>query len=477
MAYVKNVLVIMSDQHDPRWMGAAGSDLVKTPHLDALARDGAHFTNAVSPSPICVPARAAFATGQHVHQVRCWDNAIAYDGTVPSWGHALQKAGIAVDSVGKLHYRDASPNGGFDHQHIPMHIFNGHGMVYGSIRDPLTEIPITRRMLGDHVGVGDSKYTKYDRASTDIAVDWIKAHGERGAPWALFVGLVAPHPPFIVPQRYMDMYPPEKLPPVKLDPAKGYARHPWVEIQERLWPHESMFHDEAERQRAQSAYFGLCSYLDDNVGRILSALEAAGAEDDTLVVYTSDHGENLGARGLWGKCNFYQESVGVPMVLRGPGVTTGTKSTCVSLIDVYPTILSAMGVEGIPGPARPGRSLLDIAAEADDPSRLVLSEYHAFGAPSGGFMVRDGRWKYCHYVGMPPELFDLRNDPEELHDLAMDPAHADTLFAMRRRLHEVCDPIAVDRLAKADQAALIEKFGGREAAAAVGNAAETPTPL
>jgi choline-sulfatase len=132
-----NVLVVMSDQHNPKVMGCAGHPVVATPNLDALAAAGVRSTAAYTNSPICVPARAAWATGHYVHEIGYWDNAIAYDGRAPGWGHALQRAGIPVESIGKLHYVDADAPTGFDRQIDPMHIMGGIGQVWGSVRDPL----------------------------------------------------------------------------------------------------------------------------------------------------------------------------------------------------------------------------------------------------------------------------------------------------------------------------------------------------
>ncbi|MEX0339239.1 MAG: sulfatase-like hydrolase/transferase [Arenibacterium sp.] len=129
-----NLLVIMSDEHQARAMGCAGHPFVQTPHLDALAERGMRFTDAYTPSPICVPARAAFAAGQHVHKTRLWDNAMPYVGTPEGWGHALQDKGVPVESIGKLHYRSDEDPAGFDVEHIPMHVVNGVGMVWASIR-------------------------------------------------------------------------------------------------------------------------------------------------------------------------------------------------------------------------------------------------------------------------------------------------------------------------------------------------------
>lgn len=478
----RNVLVIMSDEHDPRILGCAGHPLVKTPNLDALAAAGVRFPNAYTPSPICVPARAAFATGRRVHQTGHWDNAMPYTGDPQGWGHALQRERIRVESIGKLHYRAEEDPAGFDREHIPMHVVGGHGMVWASIRDPYVSSPSDKRMLGERVGPGESPYTAYDREVTVRAVQWLREAGRRrehgdDQPFVLYVGLVAPHFPLIAPPEFYALYPLDRLPDPKLHPGTGYQRHPWVQQYADFMDNEARFESPAERLQALAAYYGLCSFLDHNVGSLLAALDEAGLVDDTTVVYTSDHGDNLGARGLWGKSTLYQESVGVPMLLRSPGLAPGVCETPVDLLDLFPTLLEGAGVDAAPLMGdRPGRSLFAVAGAPADPQRVVFSEYHAAGSNTAAFMVRRGRWKYHHYVGHRPELFDLATDPEEVRDLAGDPAHAEVVREMEAQLHRICDPEAVDARAKADQRAMIERLGGIAVAARMGAGGATPVP-
>ena len=158
MTRSKNLLVIMSDEHQARALSCAGHPLVQTPNLDKLAARGIRFTNAYTPSPICVPTRAAFASGRYVHDTRLWDNAMPYTGEPRGWGHALQNKGIRVESIGKLHYRDAEDPAGFDVEHIPMQVAGGHGMVWGSIRREDERVRKDGRMLGPYIGPGESNY-------------------------------------------------------------------------------------------------------------------------------------------------------------------------------------------------------------------------------------------------------------------------------------------------------------------------------
>ncbi len=471
-----NLIIIMSDEHQARAMGCAGHPFVKTPNLDGLADRGTRFSDAYTPSPICVPARGSFATGRYVHETRLWDNAMPYDGSIPGWGHVLQSKGVAVESIGKLHYRAQEDPAGFDVEHIPMMVAGGVGMVWASIRKEDERIVGPQRMLGDYVGPGSSKYTEYDGAVTERTVRWLSERAKRrdGKPWCLYVGLVAPHFPLVVPQKYFDLYPLDKMPDAKLHPDTGYRRHPWVEKQNAFMDTEAKFRDREERLRAFASYYGLVTWLDHNIGRILHALDEQGLSDSTTVIYTSDHGDNVGARGLWGKSNHYQESVAVPMIMAGPGIETGTCRTPVSLLDLSRTIARhfATDIEASKGV----KSLYDVAAEPDDPERIMFSEYHAAGAVSGAFMLKKGRWKLNYYVGFQPELFDLEADPEEATDLAGQPEYSDRIRALERELRTICDPETEDARAFADQRALIERHGGRDAALKLGAPGATPPP-
>ncbi|MGH8814815.1 MAG: sulfatase-like hydrolase/transferase, partial [Advenella sp.] len=191
MTFTSNVLILLSDEHNARVMGCSGDAIAHTPSLDKLAQEGTRFTNAYTPSPICVPARASLATGRYVHQHRCWDNALAYQGNPSSWGHRLQAAGIPVQSIGKLHYRNGNDVTGFDQQLLAAHIQDGIGQVWGSVRDPLPD-PFPTAPLFKNIGAGESSYNRFDRAVSQEAAQWLHERGLQTdpPPWVLFVGLV-----------------------------------------------------------------------------------------------------------------------------------------------------------------------------------------------------------------------------------------------------------------------------------------------
>jgi choline-sulfatase len=471
----KNLLFIISDEHQARALSCAGHGIVRTPNIDRLAARGTRFTAAYTPCPICVPARASLATGRYVHDIGYWDNAMGYDGRVPGFGARLQAAGVRIESIGKLHYANGDLPTGFDRQHHPMHLAEGIGQVWGSVRDPIPG-PRDDIVRFAEVGAGWSKYNAYDQTIRDAAVAWLRDAGSDARPWMLFVGFVAPHFPLIAPQRFVDLYPAAAMPLPRLVPANGYVRHPWLAAQESFMPTDAEFAaDDDKRRRAISAYFALCTMMDSHVGAILAALEETGAAATTAVIYTSDHGEALGERAHWGKSNLYGECTQVPLVMAGPDVAAGGRcDTPVNLVDLAPTFLAAFGLADA---ALPGRSLFEIARAPADPARTSFSEYHAVGAPCGAFMLRKGRWKFHEYIDCPAELFDLSTDPDERINRADDPACADIVAAMRRELRRIVDPLAADRRAKADQRALVEKFGGRDKAFAIGTKGATPAPV
>ena len=209
----------------------------------------------------------------------------------------------------------------------------------------------------------------------------------------------------------------------------------------------------------------------------MKALDDNDLTGSTRVIYTSDHGDNLGTRGLWGKSNMYEESAGVPMIMAGPDVPAG--AVCrepVSLVDCFPTIVDCAGLKPHPDDRDlPGAPLMDVV-RGTAPERTVMSEYHAAGAATGVFMIRKGKFKYVHYVGMPPQLFDLEADPYETRDLGGDPGHRGIVADCEAALRKVVDPEAADAQARKDQAAKIAKLGGREAVLARGSFGHSPVP-
>ena len=213
----RNFLVIMSDEHNPKVAGYAGHPIVTTPNLDRLAARGTTFRSAYTTSPVCIPARAGFACGKYIHQIGFWDNADAYDGTVPSWHHVLRERGHRVVSIGKLHFRLPQEDHGFTEEQIPMHIIEGKGDLMGLVRERLPRRGGANKMA-KMAGPGESAYTFYDKEICSRAQVWLREQGTKqdGKPWVLFVSFVAPHFPLTAPPEHYYRYWNRELPMPRL---------------------------------------------------------------------------------------------------------------------------------------------------------------------------------------------------------------------------------------------------------------------
>ena len=318
-------------------LGHTGGEAI-TPNIDRLAERSKRFHAAYTPCPMCVPARAAIATGRYVHETGYWSSAQAYDGGVPSWGHSLQQMQVPVRSFGKLHYVNALISSGFDAQHQVLHIKNGVGWVQGLLRRPLCSYSATQTLATD-IGVGHTDYTDFDER---VVASFSKWHSEktRFEEWAAFVSLLTPHYPFIAPEKYYELYDPLEYE----SEAEATPDHPILREMAQFFDNDAHFTAET-RGIARAAYYGLCSFMDEEVGRVLDSLEQKGELEETLVIFTSDHGEMLGEKGHWGKEWMYDSSVRVPLLLSGPDIEEGDWYAPVSLIDIAPTIANNHGAQ------------------------------------------------------------------------------------------------------------------------------------
>ena len=418
-----NTLFLMVDEMAWWAVGSASSLGAKTPHIDALATKGMVFDAAYTPSPICVPARAAIATGRDVHEIGYWSSAEPYDGRVPSWGHRLREGGAEVVSIGKLHYRSEADDTGFDRQINPLHVHEGKGWLQGLLRRPVPHYEPTAGLAED-LGAGWTGYTRYDLSVTEAACAWLAEPDRKARPWAAFVSYLSPHYPLIAPEAFLSLYDSADY----ACPAEDGPDHPILREIAGFFAHDRHFTDE-KRGRAHAAYRALCSFVDDQVGKVLAALETAGQAEDTLIVFTSDHGDMLGERGLWYKMSFFEHSARIPMIIAGPGVENRTVAEPVSLLDILPTFMDVAASTGqtAPDPAMDldGRSLWPLLQGAvDNPDGgEVLGEYCAECASDPIFMIRRGALKYIHCRADPPQLFDISTDPFERNNLAEDPAY------------------------------------------------------
>ncbi len=472
-----NIIVLCSDEHARKYAGCYGSAHIRTPAIDQLSQLGTTFDRAYTPSPICVPARASLATGLDVHETRCWSSAEPYYGQIESWMHRLRDRGHPVISFGKLHFRSGDEDNGFSEEIIPMHLTNnGRGWPQAMLRDPLPPFPEAEE-LAQGIGRGESDYTLYDRSIAEAACRWLRTYPQkiRDTGWALFVSFVSPHYPLTAPSPFYELYENHEFSlPRRFDEAES-TNHPVIKKIRDFWDYDDYFDDQL-RIEAQRCYYGLVSYLDHNIGQVLQALEDSGCADDTLVVYTSDHGEMLGHLGFWTKSVMYEGSAGIPLIATGPGFGRCRSDTPVSLTDIAPTIERAMSISNGSKENRRARALQDIA-ENPESNRFVVSQYHDGGTPVGYYMIRHRQWKYICYGGSNrPQLFNLQVDPLELKDYAQDRNYCKHLAQIHAKLLQVLDPELTESERNLEQAEKVAKLGGREAILNFKSFNHTPTP-
>ena len=444
-----NILVIMSDQHSKHLLGCYGNDLVRTPHLDRLAAEGMRFSNAYCPAPLCVPSRMSFLTGRFPSGNRVWSNLGILNSGIPTWAHALTAAGYETSLIGRMHFCGGDQRHGFLSRPIAEYSATYPGV--GCLCDEPIGAPFYHggagqtRSAAAEAGRGKTTYQYMDERIVDAACAYLGGHaGTLERPFAAVVGLVLPHCPYIAPKELFDYYYERiDLPAVEEEaPATIRRFRELRDIERPLSEHQTRV--------ARAAYYGLCEYTDLLVGKVLAALEGAGRSRDTLVVYCSDHGDAAGEHGCWWKSTYYEGSAGVPLIARMPGVApaaTECKAVC-NLAGLGPTFMDAAGAQTLTG--MDGRSLWPWLRGqrpdgwTDETFSELCQEEKGEYRPSR--MVRSGKWKLWHYAGkddLPPALFDLDEDPGEIHDLGGDPAHADIRDRLMARLLEGWDPAEV----------------------------------
>lgn len=447
-----NILLIHSDQHRADCLGVNGHPFVQTPNLDRLARQGCNFRYAYTPSPICTPARTSLLTGLWPQQHGSITNSDAEAGKplnpqLATFSQALQQAGYFLAHIGKwgLDARLTPLDFGFDRYIAEKE--------YTSWRkeQELPPRPNTNRWFGEV----DPAITPEESSlawGADRTIEQLQQAASGDRPFFIRWDPSEPHLPNVVPEPYASMYPPASIPPWQTfpDPMPG---KPYIQRQQKLtWGIDQWTWE--DWAPIVGRYLGEISLLDAQIGRVLAELERLGMADNTLVIYTCDHGDLCGGHGLIDKHYvMYEELVRVPLILRWHGrIAAG--QTCddfvSSAIDLASTICSAAGVECPQGFM--GQSLLNpsltLPKQGQEPSQdqsfrtphsafrtSIFSTYHGnqFGLYSQR-MVRNRRWKYIWNATDVDELYDLQSDPAELINRASDPTFAEELRGLRHEL-------------------------------------------
>ena len=440
-----NILFLMTDQHRADCMGCSGNSIIKTPNLDRIAREGIRFTQAYSSTPSCTPARAGLLTGLspwHHGMIGYGKVAERYPFELP---RAMHDAGYYTYAIGKLHYAPQRNYHGFDGALLDE---SGRAQSQGFVSDYRKWFHAKAPDLNpDATGIGWNEYRAGvyalpeelhpTRWTGDRAVEFIRGY-DRKEPFFLKVSFARPHSPYDPPKRFMDMYKPEDMPAPNVGKwAAKYA--PATQSNLSSW-HGDLGLEQARKSR--QGYYGSVSFIDEQIGFVLKALEDKGMLDNTLIMFTADHGDMLGDHNLWRKSYAYDGSAHIPMLMRWPksmGCQTRRGSTApqpVELRDILPTCLDMAG-KSAPDKKLDGASLLDLARGESKHWREYIDLEHdtCYSKENHWNALTDGRWKYIfHAFDGSQQLFDLSNDPGELLDLASDPKFADELKKWRQRM-------------------------------------------
>ena len=462
----------MTDELRRDSLSCYGNYYVRTPNINRLAQFGQLFTNAYTPSPICVPARASIATGQYVHENRCWTNAMPYSGQLRSWHHELRDNNRDIISIGKLHFKNNEKANGFSKEILPLHVKDGKGWIHGLLRER-TDL-FDASSFAANIGPGEDPYTNYDRKVCQLTQEWLTENGVRNPQggWCLFVSFLRPHYPLTCPSEFYELYDPKELPKPRQASDPPELEHPVLRNLKKSCDYDESFTDNT-RQIAIASYYGLCTFVDDLVGKINETLKKTSLDGTTNILFTSDHGECLGDRGFWTKMVMFEEASAVPLIMFGPDISSGVCKAPVSLIDVYATVLDLVSIEKPNNLPSHSLSLLN-SIDRPNLSRPVISEFHDYGAQTGMFMLRHENWKLIIYPGFRSQLFDLNEDPYEINDLALDNKYSDIVQKLYEILNSILDPKKVNQIAFQDQERKIRELGGRKKILATKNYDHTP---
>jgi len=420
-----NIVFLFTDQHAAAFLGCYGDEVAETPNLDRLAASGAIFKNAYCPSPLCIPSRMAMMAGQYPHDIGVYTNRDYLKSDTPTFVHALGAAGYRTSLIGRMHFIGPDQLHGFQERHVGDISVNWPGsplIDYGN----LNKARGTKGPTLKYAGIGETTVHRYDRAVTEGALRYIDdlAVADPKPPFFMTVGWYGPHPPYIALEEDYKYFEGRVTPPKLTKPDQ---EHSYL----ASWRDQGEFHNVPEEHviKARTAYYANLRMIDRQIGKILKKLEETGLSDNTVIVYSSDHGEQLGERGFWQKNTFYDHSVKVPLIWSPSDklVESQSHTEIVSLIDLVETFIDVGG--GEPLPHAKGKSLLSLVnGDSSKWPNLTMSEFYG-GLVSiqtsaiANRMVRNKRYKLNYYHGHSSELFDMLNDPDEKTNLINDPAH------------------------------------------------------
>lgn len=446
-----NVLFIISDDLTASALSCYGNEVCQTPHIDALAAQGTRFTRTYCQFPVCGPSRASFMSGYYPHATGVFGYTSGREGIGDraTWTQHFINHGYDAVRVSKIFHMgvpigiERGTNGADDERSWTQR-FNSQGPEWDTPGEAelLENNPNRDR---DQQGGNNFAFVMADGddlvhsdgRTAKKTCELLEERAQNDTPFFLAVGFVRPHVPFVAPAQYFEAYPFDEMVLPGGTQAWDVRPDDWDDIPGAGINYRTSLNmkmDLAHRRAAVGSYYASVSYVDAMVGQILDKLEEQGLADNTIVIFTSDHGFHLGEHDFWAKVSIHEESARVPLIIRYPGKASAVCESFTELVDLYPTLAQACGLD-IPERLQ-GHSLL---AMLDDPSVTVRDTAFCVNGGNNGYLLRDADWAYIQYKAdgsRGVELYNMHTDPRQLTNLADDPDHADIVAAFRARLAE-----------------------------------------
>ena len=433
---VPNILFIQCDQLTAAMLGGYGNAIASTPHLDALAGEGVVFESAYSNFPLCAPSRFSMLAGQLCSKIAAYDNGAEFPSSVPTVAHYLRWLGFQTSLVGKMHFIGADQLHGFE-ERLTTDIYPADFGWTGDWTDLQQEFPNYDARSFEQAGVcvrnvqidyDDEVAHRAERKLYDLK----RSADER--PFFMLVSFTHPHDPYQCPQEYWDRYQHDDVPLPAVGPAPDDQMSPHFKRLRTLTGLHSFEMTDDHLRNARHAYLGSVSFVDDQVGRLMRVLRNCDFHRNTVVVFTTDHGDMLGEHGLWYKKCFHEYSARIPLIVWSPERFQSARvKQNVSLIDLVPTLMELGSADGSVEPVEPldGRSLGGLLVGIrDDWDDYALSEMLAESTFAPMVMIKRGAYKYVYSAPDPEEIYHLESDPNETQNLAGSPEHEAVRSAM-----------------------------------------------
>ncbi|TNJ46302.1 choline-sulfatase [Phaeobacter sp. B1627] len=438
-----NILIFMVDQLNGTLFPDGPAEWLHAPNLKALAERSTRFRNCYTASPLCAPGRASFMSGQLPSATGVYDNAAEFASSIPTYAHHLRRAGYYTCLSGKMHFVGPDQLHGFE-ERLTTDIYPPDFGWTPDYRKPGERIDWWYHNMGSVTGSGVAEISNQMEFDDEVAFHATQkiydlARGKDDRPWCLTVSFTHPHDPYVTRKKYWDLYEDcaHLMPEVGDLGYDNQDAHSKRIFDANDW--RSFNISETDIRRSRRAYFANISYLDDKIGEVMEALRGTRQEEDTIILFVSDHGDMLGERGLWFKMSFFEGSARVPMMISAPSMTPGLITDPVSNIDVCPTLCDLAGVsmeEVMPWTA--GESLVRLG-QGETRESPVAMEYAAEASYAPMVSLRQGRYKLNLCRLDPDQLFDLEADPHERRNLADDPDHAQAYRALKSMAAERWD--------------------------------------